>query len=806
MMSAQLPVAGLALTATPLIPLDASAALDPARCGNKAATLARLRQQGFDVPEGLVLPVAAVATREQVAAALSSLGGPVAVRSSGTAEDGPHASWAGQYETFLGVEGADAALHAIGACLASARSPRARAYAASHGVDAGVAVLIQRMVPAEQAGVAFSANPITGDVGECLVSATRGLGDRLVAGEAAADEWTVRDGIATARATPQGALDAAAVGEVAALARRVAEALGAPQDIEWARAGGRLTLLQARPIVDLPLAPRVVAPSGNWTKDVSFFSGPVTPLGATAYLAGMGSAIATMCREWGLIPDGVDSTCVGHESYSQMVPDDVSAPPPWWVLGVVARLIPSIRRKLRRSREVVEAGWLDAVPAAWEDHVRAELAERLARFGAADLSGLDDAGLLAHWEALMAFMPEALEVHFRLFIPYCVGVHELHQVCHELLGWAPEASIELLQGLSPASSEPTRALRALADELARRPAAREVVMRADPTLLDDLDEVDPEAARRIRGYLDRWGWRCVDYDPGVPTLAEQPERVAELLAELWQDRPARDLLAQRRARVEAVRAQLDPAQRARFDARLAYAERVYPQREDNIIYTDSLPGGAIRRAALELGRRLTARGHLAHPRDVAYLERAELEALADPPRDLAARAERRRREMAWVRAHPGPLVLGKPPGASPNVRGLPAPARRINGALLWMFDLEHRPPQEPEGAGLAGLPASGGTYRGRVRVVRDARALHELQRGEVLVCPITSPAWSVYFSRAGALVTDSGSVLSHAAIIAREHSVPAVVATTDGTSRLRDGMDVTVDGSRGVVLIHDAPR
>ena len=101
-----------------------------------------------------------------------------------------------------------------------------------------------------------------------------------------------------------------------------------------------------------------------------------------------------------------------------------------------------------------------------------------------------------------------------------------------------------------------------------------------------------------------------------------------------------------------------------------------------------------------------------------------------------------------------------------------------------------------------GLPAGAGRYQGRVRVVRSASDLHTLRQGEVLVCPITTPAWSVYFSRAAALVTDAGSVLSHAAIIAREHGVPAVVATGNATETLRDGMLVTVDGSTGEVLIH----
>src|SRR5690606_6744141 len=158
--------------------------------------------------------------------------------------------------------------------------------------------------------------------------------------------------------------------------------------------------------------------------------------------------------------------------------------------------------------------------------------------------------------------------------------------------------------------------------------------------------------------------------------------------------------------------------------------------------------------------------------------------------------------MAWVRANPGPAVYGPPEPPPPNIRGLPEAARRLNGAILWAMAAELKAAPEAAADGsVSGIGASAGLYRGRVRVILQAEDLQQLQRGEVLVCPITTPSWSVYFSRAGALVTDGGSVLSHAAIIAREHGVPAVVATAAATARLETGMLVEVDGIRGEVRV-----
>ncbi|HEX6483049.1 MAG TPA: PEP/pyruvate-binding domain-containing protein, partial [Ktedonobacteraceae bacterium] len=281
------------------------------RAGTKAAKLSELARAGFPVPNGFVLttnafdnflaanafgpdasPEAVIAATlpTDVAAALLAaaevLGDvPLAVRSSGTSEDLPIASFAGQYETVLDVCGTDALLAAVQRVFASVFSHRVTVYHSAQGQHARghMAVLVQRMVTADAAGVAFTANPVTGERSEVVISAVKGSGERLVSGRATPDEWIVYDQEAICRTAPEGAIDMDQALAVATLARRVeAYYSGIPQDIEWALVGGELLLLQARPITALPEPVAWKAPlPGAWARHIrlgEWLGDPVTPL------------------------------------------------------------------------------------------------------------------------------------------------------------------------------------------------------------------------------------------------------------------------------------------------------------------------------------------------------------------------------------------------------------------------------------------------------------------------------------------------------------------------------------------------
>jgi len=783
--------------------LDDVAATDAARCGHKAATLARMRQAGLDVPPGFVIDVTQTAHLDEAAIALQlrALPGPVAVRSSGIAEDLPDASFAGQYATVLNVEGLDNVLRAVRQCVASAASGRVQAY----GGGGALAVLVQSMVQPSAAGVAFSANPMTGDRGEVLVSATRGLGDRLVSGEVDGDAWSVREG-ATPLAVVEGCIDASIACRVADLARDLEARLGTPQDIEWALVDGRLVLLQSRPITVLPVAPKIELPKGTWQKDTDHYAGPITPFG-TFNLQQYDVVLGGLIESWGLLPDAVQIRSIGHEIYSHVEPDDGGkAPPPWWLLGIVARVVPSLRRRLKAAEQALAEGKLITTAARWEAELKPQMIQQITQHARVRYDAMSGAELWAHWDSLQALSLRGLTIHFDLNVPYLVGLHELVVLCRELLGYESHQVMPLLQGLSVASTAPTRELRAIAEIARPRPATRAVIEQGGSDFFERLGEVDPEVAAQMSRYLERWGLRTIDYDAGTPTLAEEPGWVASFLVDLFDEAPVTDdLAAARRDVVSTARAALrTAADVVRFDAALAYAEQVYPLREDNVLYNVNLVAGLMRGFALEVGRRLVSQGRLRRAEDAVMLTVDQLRsALADRTIDAAAIASRVRSELAWVRANPGPLVYGPAPGALPDVRGLPLAARRFNSALLWSMAEELAPAALRSEAGVVGLAASPGVATGTVRVIASSKDLHRVRPGDIVVCPATTPSWTVIFQRAAAVVTDGGSALCHAAIVAREHGIPAIVATGNATRQLRDGQRVQVDGKRGTVSLVD---
>ena len=279
----------------------------------------------------------------------------------------------------------------------------------------------------------------------------------------------------------------------------------------------------------------------------------------------------------------------------------------------------------------------------------------------------------------------------------------------------------------------------------------------------------------------------------VLSLLRQPPQVAD------------GLERRREAAIARARAALQGADRAHFDHVLGVAQRVHPIREENVLYTQSLPFGLVRRVLLEIGRRLVVARALRRADDVVYLDVAEFgPALEDrlTGESAAARVARRQAERRWVRVNPGPAFHGPAPVPPPSTRGLPAAMQRLLGAFLWEMTLEEAgaPPESSDGA-LAGVGASPGRVTGRVRVIRHEVELFRLEPGEVLVCPSTHSSWSVAFARAAALVTDHGGMLAHPAIVAREYGIPAVVGTGVATSALVDGQTVTVDGTTGHVEI-----
>jgi rifampicin phosphotransferase len=271
------------------------------------------------------------------------------------------------------------------------------------------------------------------------------------------------------------------------------------------------------------------------------------------------------------------------------------------------------------------------------------------------------------------------------------------------------------------------------------------------------------------------------YFPTAGESAEIPDR----------DRTSRyERLVQERHDLERrARVSLSPGQLSRFDRRLAEAQRASRLREEQVAdLTRAWP--VFRRALGRIGEALESRGSIRAASDVYFLTRLEVaRALGEPTARLDAEAVDRQRRWEQQRRLAAPLVLGRPP--------------RMLTSLLDAADRAMRDPSPAAPSGVRGTPASPGRATGRARVIRSTDEFDLVQAGEILVCPVTTPAWTPLFARIAAVVTDVGSVAAHASIIAREYGIPAVVATGDGTTRIADGSRVTVDGGAGIVLPAD---
>ena len=392
-------------------------------------------------------------------------------------------------------------------------------------------------------------------------------------------------------------------------------------------------------------------------------------------------------------------------------------------------------------------------------------------------------------------------------------MYELVTACEELLDWDMARTMDLVSGTSYKSTEPARALHQLAEMAQSRPAVRKLLDQADELTVELLGSVDEDFAGAFDSYLHVYASRALGYTIAEPTLAELPALVLGMvrgqIERGYDPEEERAASARKRAMAAAeARTMLAgrPGAQERFDHLMARAERAYPVREDNEFYTMSTPFALMRYAVLEIGRRLAERGIISSTDDVMFLEldvaRSSLFAEVDHKKLI----ERRKGERAWAELNPGPPYYGVPQPPPSSLDFLPADARLPMESMLWSFEAimaigESSQERAASESKLRGIGASAGRYTGRVRVIMDESQFDRLQPGDVLVCPITSPVWSVLFPTIGALVTDTGGVLSHPAIIAREYQLPAVVATGNATSMLEDGQSVTVDGLAGTVEI-----
>jgi pyruvate,water dikinase len=511
----------------------------------------------------------------------------------------------------------------------------------------------------------------------------------------------------------------------------------------------------------------------------------------------------------GVLIDRVEFRVIGGWTYARLVPlgDAHRSAPPAWLFRLLVHAAPALRRRVQRARQALRTDLPVAQIEAWYGTHRAEFAARTEALNA-DRTTLSDHQLTSTVDTCVALLADGARTHFRLHGAIMVILAELAFFCHEQLGWDDTRVFDLLAGTSAASTAPARALAEAAQILRASDPLRRAIANGAPTV--DVLATDPDFRAALERYRQGFGRRAMRYDIAERTLAEDPQLLVRLVADQLAsafDPSAPDLAGARaNEAAAAARHNLTGRHRSRFDELLARARRAYPVREDNEFHTVSAPYAQLRYTLLEVGRRLIDRAVLAEIDDVFQLTVPDAIAALRDSRHRHDIVRRHRAETAWALAHPGPDSYGIRPAGPPPLAALPPAARLINKAFMWGFALMVNDPGGTASAPstsrtLNGAAAAPGRYRGPTRVVRDESEFGKIQAGDVLVCPIASPAWSVLFPSIGAMVTDTGGMLAHSAIISREFGIPAVVGTDTATETLRDDQVVTVDGSTGTVWL-----
>jgi len=822
--------------------------------GGKAAGLSRLAAFGFPVPPGFVVPVGAMEEgdggwRKEVRRAASRLRRPLAVRSSLVGEDDVRWSFAGQLETVLGVDGEEDLFRAMEVVKDSASRLRLQQYGevqaevelhgtlGEGGVAAvalgapsetpaslGMAILVQEMVPARAAGVAFSHDPISGRSTVVLEAVAR-LGQELVQGRAAPDRFVV---------DPRGVLlleERMGLGEedlptevvltVASMARLAADRFGLPQDVEWAWDGANVFLLQSRPITSL--AGKSVY-SRKLVGDMT--PGPIKHLVWSTNTLGMVEGVFGEVFTCLIGKNQYDFRRILKRIRSRAYVDTTFVGELLADVGLPRNLFEAIAREERVSRRVrLNPKLLSRAPGilafVWRyarmegelDAVLQRHGKELDRFRRTDWSGEPGSQLLARAEELLA-----LHRHLQRCIMFgsmnlAIRTRFLKQY---VARHAPDVDAsQLLLGLRGLKSlEPNRALQAVA--MGAAPLEDELMellhSGRDKTIREALDGHPGGAALlgEVDAFLRRFGFLSANgTNFGEPTWAEDPAPLWMALGRMMREEPrrAKDSGALREEARRRVLARLGPVQRRRFLARLGSAARYLELREGiSLLMTEDTYG--LRRLFLALGRRLVEADGLRDPEDVFFLHLHEL-------RDFVKSGMRV--DGPQKRFHGGMLVEEFPglahPAMGPDalqalVLERKAEIEEDRGVELPETILGEEIPSalpEPEDARiLTGIAASGGVIRGTARVVRElSDAPARLSSADVLVVPFSDVGWTPLFASVGGIVAECGGQLSHTAIVAREYGLPAVVGVRSALKLIRNGQTVTVDGGAGRVYLEE---
>jgi len=751
--------------------------------------------EGIAIPDDLAAAITGALARLGLQAAC-------AVRSSATAEDLPTASFAGQQDTYLNVVGPAAILQHVSRCWASLFTERAVTYRLRNGVDhrkVHMAVVVQRMVFPQAAGILFTADPVTGNRKVASVEASFGLGEALVSGLVNADVYRVRDGEVVAKAVAnQPALTDAQVVRLAQLGRRIEAHFGRPQDIEWCLADDDFQIVQSRPITTLFPIP----PAGDRENHVyvsvghqQMMTDPMKPLGLSVWqlttprpmaeaggrlfvdvtqglasLASRDSMLRMLGKSDPLIGDALQAIL----DRGDFVPSLPDAAPGWASPGgghASVETDPAIPAELIARSE--------ASIAALKRDIQAKSGSALLDFIRADIQE----------PKRIQFDPRNLQV-------IMAGMEAAWWLNEHLEAWLGEknAADTLAQSVpNNVTSEMGLALLDVADVIRPHP---EVVaflhVVEDDSFLDELPRLagGKEARGAIRAWLDKYGMRCVgEIDITRPRWSERPSTLVPMLVgnirnfepgagERRFEQGLQEASKKEQEVLARLRALPDGDQKAEETKRMIDRVRTFSGYREYPKYRMVSRYFVYKKALLEEAERLVQTGVLRDKEDVFYLRFEEIQDVVRTNKVNEQLIQQRKDAFRSYQALTPPRVLT-------------SDGEAVAGA--------YRRDDVPAGA-LAGLPVSAGTVEGRARVILDM-AEADLEPGDILVTAYTDPSWTPLFVAIKGLVTEVGGLMTHGAVIAREYGLPAVVGVEHATRLIRDGQRIRVHGTDGYVEI-----
>jgi phosphohistidine swiveling domain-containing protein len=809
-----------------------------ALAGGKASSLVKLHQAGYPVPRGFViLPVAFSddqlkgeawqQVQDHLEVLRSSEGERAfAVRSSGRQEDSEQASFAGEFESRLGVRSDEQIREAIHQVHRSRHGDKVKAYSQARGITEThqVAVVVQQLVDADRSGVLFTANPTNGIRSQAVISAAWGLGESVVGGTVTPDTvivdirgervlsydiarkevMTVRTKEGTQEQTvpesrqQRAVLSKAEAVRLARIGDEIETLYGVPMDIEWAVSNDVFFILQARPITALPDPPppsRWRLPRGAYiamrVNIIELMAEPLSPLFETMGLQVINESMGDMMTEFlgrpGVMPE-TPIISVHHYAYY-----NGSLKP----LNMLKILFDSVGIARRMFRAPVER-WTEqgrpeyvAKVETWETSNWRERSNGEIWKAARELA---HAAIDAYWSMVGGLLPAAWisEGLFTFFYRMLVKRRDDPEAFTFLLGFDSlpiEAEKSLYDLALWARQQGT-----LAVYLADTSVSALVEHLQDGEAPRDLPEgCWSEWRERFQDHLDRYGHTIYNLDFANPVPADGPAPVLETLKMYLQGEGVNPHTRQAGAiegREEATRmfrARLSGWRVRQFDRWLIRAQRYAPMREDALADV-GLSYPLLRQMLGFLGQRLTEAGTIDRPDEIYWLTEDELQQACrnldrnQPSRRLShAIPERRVMRRSASKASP-PMML-------PHI------------ALPWLGRLGEWLSSERRRSRLSGVGASAGRVTARACVLRGPEDFEKMGPGEVLVAVLTTPAWTPLFARAAAIVTDVGGPLSHGSIVAREYGIPAVLGTGKATERIVSGQLVTVDGDKGVVYL-----